>query len=99
MAEIRKTHPNLKFRSLSRHGDTHFSAHRHSDYKWVPKENFGEFPFYIYDTKTAMVLFENNNIEIYVVNHPTITKFFRAKFEKEWARAEIPNVPITKKQS
>lgn len=99
MAEIRKVRPELKFRSLARKGDTHFSAARHSEYRWVPESEFGEFPFYVYGHKTAMILFEEDNIEIFVINHPTVTEFFRAKFEKEWARAEIPDVPITVKRN
>ncbi|MCB1563077.1 MAG: helix-turn-helix transcriptional regulator [Alphaproteobacteria bacterium] len=93
MAEIRKTRPGFKFRSLSKKGDTHFSAHRHSEYRWVDPEQFGEFPFYIYGTKTAMILFERDNIEIFVINHPVVTGFFRAKFEKDWSRAEQPDTP------
>lgn len=88
MAEIRESHQSFRFRSLSRKDDTHFSAHRHSEYRWVPEDEFGEFPFYVYGQKTAMILFEEDNIEIFVINHPTVTSFFRAKFEKEWARAE-----------
>lgn len=96
MAEIRKSRTDFKFRSISRKNDTHFSAHRHSEYRWVSPEQFGEFPFYIYGSKTAMILFQKDNIEIFVINHPVVTGFFRTKFEKEWERAEIPDVPVTR---
>jgi len=90
MAHIKETQPDFKFRSLTNENDTHFSARRHSDYRWVSNEEFGAFPFYIYGKNTAMILFEKDQIEIFVIAHPAVTSFFRKKFEADWDRAKVP---------
>jgi transcriptional regulator with XRE-family HTH domain len=92
MAKLRTENSFLKFRSLIKEGDTHFSAARHSEYKWMRPEDFGYFPFYIYGKKTAMVMFEENDINIFILNHPLITKFYREQFEKMWAAAKNLNI-------
>ena len=90
MAELRAQHPGLRHRTLSKKNDTHFSAKRHSEYRWVPESEFGDFPLYVYGDKTAMILFEEDNIHIFIINHPKITRFYREQFNKMWDEAEIP---------
>lgn len=91
MAQIRQQNSNLRFRSLVKEGDSHFSAARHSEYKWLPASEFGPFPYYIFGDKTAMVMFEEDEIVIFILNHPLITKFHRQQFEKLWTKAESPD--------
>ena len=88
MAEIRKHRPDFKFRTLARQNDTHFSAARHSEYRWVPEKEFGDFPFYIFGEKTAMLMFEEDNSNIFIINHPKITEFYRVQFNKMWDAAQ-----------
>ena len=90
MADLKKNNQNLKFRSLVKEGDLHFSASRHSHYKWIPESNFGPFPYYIYGDKTAMIMFEEENITIFILDHPLITKFYRGQFETLWKNAQQP---------
>ncbi|GJL85457.1 MAG: hypothetical protein DHS20C02_12320 [Micavibrio sp.] len=90
MAEIRQKRKDLKFRSLVKQGDTHFSAARHSEYRWVPEKDFGDFPYYIFGNTTAMIMFEEDNITIFIIDHPLITKFYREQFEKLWASSKDP---------
>jgi len=89
MAKIREKCSDLKFRSLAKKGDTHFSAAKHSEYRWVGSKDFGDFPFYIFGNKTAMLMFEEDDIHIFIINHPVITAFYRAQFNKWWDNAEI----------
>jgi transcriptional regulator with XRE-family HTH domain len=90
MAQIKDSNPNLKFRSLVLQGDTHFSAARHSQYKWLPENSFGYFPFYVYGDKVAMITFEENDVNIFILNNSIILKFYREKFEKMWSQAIDP---------
>lgn len=91
MADLRQKFPGLRHRTLSRKNDTHFSAKRHSEYRWVPENEFGDFPLYVYGHKTAMIMFEENDIHIFIINHPKITKFYREQFNRMWEKAEIPD--------
>ncbi|MBI1300600.1 MAG: helix-turn-helix domain-containing protein [Alphaproteobacteria bacterium] len=90
MAEIRQKNKNLMFRSITKEGDKHFSASRHSEYKWVAERDFGPFPYYIFGNKTAMIMFEEDNITLFILDHPLITKFYRDQFEKMWLIAQDP---------
>ena len=91
MASIRDKNKDLRFRSLVKEGDTHFSAARHSEYKWISEDNFGPFPYYIFGNRTAMIMFEEENIPIFILDHPLITKFYREQFEKLWESAKAPS--------
>lgn len=92
MAKLREKYPKLNHRTLSKQDDTHFSAGKHSNYRWLHESDFGDFPFYILGHKTAMILFEGNNLTIIILNHPKITAFYRKQFEKMWDKAIIPSV-------
>ncbi len=87
MAKIRKNNPKLKFRSLIKEGDFHLSATRHSQYKWIDRNKFHDVPFYVYGEKTAIILFEDNNVTIFIINHPKLTKFYRGQFNIMWEKA------------
>ncbi|WP_309383997.1 helix-turn-helix transcriptional regulator [Cerasicoccus frondis] len=87
MAELRSKRIDYHFRSLAKEGDRHFSAHRHSQYRWIPEAEFADFPYYIYGDKTAMLLFEREDMHIFVITHPIITQFFRNQFNSMWDRA------------
>ncbi len=92
MAKLREKYPELRHRTLSKEGDIHFSAGKHSEYRWIPESEFGDFPFYIMGNKTAMILFEDNHLTIIILNNPKITAFYRKQFEKMWEKAIIPPV-------
>lgn len=91
MAQIRKNDPDLRFRSLVKKGDMHFSAARHSEYRWVSEENFSDIPFYIYGHNVATLIFEDDNIFIMVQSHPKLEKYYRSLFEQMWDKAERLN--------
>ncbi|MCD8520539.1 MAG: helix-turn-helix domain-containing protein [Alphaproteobacteria bacterium] len=56
--------PGLQCRVLTRKGDSHFSASAFAEYRWGDEGDFGDFPFYIYGKKTAMLVFEPGNVFI-----------------------------------
>lgn len=88
MPAIKKNKPNLRFRSIVKEGDTRLPAIYHSEYRSLPEQDFGDFPFYIYGDKTALMIFEEDDLNIFIINHPMVTKFYREIFEKSWRKAK-----------
>ena len=88
MAIIRESKPDFRFRTLVKKGDFHLSAARHSSYRWVDDEKFSDIPFYIYGDKTAMLLFEPDDIHIVIIKHPKLTDFYRTQFNMMWEKAQ-----------
>ncbi|HBH25848.1 MAG TPA: XRE family transcriptional regulator [Rhodospirillaceae bacterium] len=91
MAEISAANKAPISRSLGRKGDAHFPAKGHVAYRWIPDNQFGEFSFYVYGQKTAILLFTEEEIEIIIINNPRIAAHYRKQFNDMWAKAEIPN--------
>ena len=83
--------PYAKSRFLSKQNDKHFPASGHAEYRWIPESDFGDFPLYIYGNKTAMIMFEEDEISIFVIEHAKITAFYRKQFNENWNKATIPN--------
>lgn len=85
MAKIK----NLKFRILIKEGDMNLVARKYAEYRWASKEDFGEIPFYIYGNKTAIFSFQENEMHIFVIEHPLIAKFYKQQFEEKWAKSRL----------
>jgi len=74
------------FKILVQDGDEHHVA-RYAQYKSLKVENFGTVPFYIYGTKTAMLLFEENDVAVYIINNREIADAQRKQFNIIWSSA------------
>ena len=88
MPIIKRNKPNMRFRSIVKEGDQRLPAKHHSEYRALPEEEFGDFPFYIFGDKTALMMFEEDNVSIFVIDHPLVTKFYREIFDASWERAK-----------
>lgn len=80
--------PNLKMRILVRQGDTELPASAYAEYRSVPADSFGGLSLYVFGEKTALIVFKPDDVEVYVIDHPDITGFFRAEFMRHWRHAE-----------
>jgi transcriptional regulator with XRE-family HTH domain len=78
--------PGLHFRILIQENDTFLSA-SYATYKGLPKDIFGEISFYVYGDKTAIISFEDNDFNAFVLRHPRITSFYRREFDRLWKKA------------
>ncbi|MCB9988269.1 MAG: helix-turn-helix transcriptional regulator [Rhodospirillales bacterium] len=86
MAKIK----GVNFRILVEEGDRFFSASSYAHYKWTPKREFDNIPFYVFGDTVAIISFEENNIDIFSINHPLLADFYRKQFEQNWSRALMP---------
>lgn len=90
MKEIAKN-KKLTFRILTEEGDTRLAIPEYATYRWTQKERFSDIPFYIYGEKMAVILFEEKDVNVYVINNPKIAAAFKRQFMVLWEQSiEIP---------
>ncbi|MCI5061224.1 MAG: helix-turn-helix transcriptional regulator, partial [Alphaproteobacteria bacterium] len=71
---------NLNFRILVEEGDDNTVASSYASYRALPKEQFGTVPLYLYGDKTALIVFGEDDVEVFVVVHSAISQYFRSRF-------------------
>jgi transcriptional regulator with XRE-family HTH domain len=74
------------FKILVREGDTHHVASSYAQYKFVKPENFSSVPFYVYGSKTAIILFDEE-VAVYIIENNEIANAQRKQFGIAWAAA------------
>jgi len=79
---------NLSSQILIEEGSTDIVNSDYVEYKTIPKEHFGTLPLYMYGDKTALIIFSENDIEIYVIDQLAVTKYFRERFLVQWQEAK-----------
>ena len=79
---------NLSSKILIEEGSPDIIKTSYIKYKYLSKEKFGEVPLYIYKNKTALMVFSENNVEIYVINQSEVTQFFKNRFIANWNEAK-----------
>lgn len=80
----------LNFRILVKEGDYYFTASEYAQYRWINKSNFGSVPFYVYGSKTAIILFKPDDVIIYIINNPDIAYAMRIQFNAMWSLGSAP---------
>jgi transcriptional regulator with XRE-family HTH domain len=94
MSELRKN-KNFLIKILIQDGDYHFTVPEYAEYRWTSKKQFSSVPTYIYGTKKAEILFEKNNVFIFIIDHPKIAQTHKAIFDSMWDQAiRIPKDKI-----
>lgn len=78
----------LRCKFLIEEGDTNIVASHYAVYKQVDREGFGDIPLYIYGEKTALIVFKEDDVEVFTIKHPEITRYFRKRFLEMWGRAK-----------
>lgn len=88
MAAVNK---NYYFKVLVQEGDDYFAGSKYAEYRWIPKEQFGAVPFYVYGDKLAFIIFKENDVDVFVIEQKEITDAQRIQFETQWINAIKPN--------
>lgn len=78
--------PNLVCKVLVKEGDSNFAASGYSEYRWLQNDLFTSVPFYIFGTKMAIMLL-NEDPKIIVMNYPSITEAYKQQFNAFWQNA------------
>lgn len=80
--------PNLQSKILVEEGAKNLVNSTYTKYRSVPQNKMGQVPLYMYGEKTALIVFTKDDVEIFIINHASITRFFRGRFEMKWEDAE-----------
>ncbi len=77
----------LRCRFLIEEGDTNIVASNYATYKYMSRESFGDIPLYIYGDKTALIVFEDDMVEVFVIKQSEVTRYFKKRFHEMWNAA------------
>jgi hypothetical protein len=81
---------NIKVRVIVKEQDF-FSAPESTyiEYRWNPKQDVGNVPFYVYGDKFAILTFgEENPPQIVVISSKLVSKAYREQFEILWENSK-----------
>lgn len=79
---------NLNFRILVAEGDNNTVASDYASYRALPEDRFGNIPLYLYSDKAALIVFSEDDVEVFVIVHSAISKYFKNRFENTWEQAK-----------
>jgi transcriptional regulator with XRE-family HTH domain len=88
-AEMQQNKPR-RFRILVKEQDNKLSASGYATYRWLPADKFGKISFFVYAQKTAIISFEDDDFQAFIINHPKVSTFYRNEFEGLWSSANDP---------
>ncbi len=71
-------------------GDDFFPASDYAEYRWMPKSQFSTVPFYVYDEKLAILLFDNEP-KIILIDYPAVAQAYIKQFDAAWQSATKPS--------
>lgn len=82
----------VRMRCLIEEGDPNVGASEYCQYRWQPKENFSNVPFYVYGNKVAIVATSAPESPlILLIDNASIAQAYRRQFGAMWdAAINIP---------
>lgn len=86
----------VTFHAISCENDDLFIANNFGEYRWFPKDLFSEKAFYAYGNKLGFLNFEQDTMNIFVIEHSDFADAFRVLFEIAWDNVAI--VPSQQKE-
>lgn len=81
---------NYNFKVLLKHVDDYFPASNYIEYRWADENTFDKVPFYVYGDRFAILIFDKNNVSVYVLRNQRIADAYRKQFNISWEDASIP---------
>jgi transcriptional regulator with XRE-family HTH domain len=82
---------NFEQKIIIREGDMNFAVNYAStQYRWASANEFSPTPFYLYGERLAMVMFEDDNVSVFILDQPKITESYKILFMAAWERAKVP---------
>ncbi len=83
--------PNpIHMKIIVEEGDDFFTATKYAEYRWAQKEKFSNASFYVYGDKLAILLFEPDNVFVYVIDEKRVADEYRRQFDTLWEQAYEP---------
>lgn len=76
----------VRYKIIIAEGDSFMPAESYAEYRWAPKEQFYSIPMYIYGDKIGIIGFEEDTVNVFVIEHPFIAALCRRQFYELWDR-------------
>ncbi len=83
MGEIQKT-SKFSFKILVSEEEDYYAASDYAEYKYVSLDSFTSTPFYVYGDRLAMILFEPDDVTIYIIRNKELAEAQRKQFNIVW---------------
>lgn len=80
---------NFNFKIIVNEGEKNFIANEFAEYRWFPNHLFNEKTLYCHGTKLAFFDFEDDDLQIFVIDQPKFADSFRVLFNIAWDRVAI----------
>jgi len=87
MTAIKNT---LTFRVILEYGDTNYPYDSYIEYRWMPKGNFHDTPFYAYNNKLAFLKMTSESPEIILFEQSSMSAAFKNLFNVAWEQCIKP---------
>lgn len=83
---------DFEVRITAKQGNTNLIASSFAEYRWIPEHMFNEQSFYAYGDKLAFMIFEQDSVEIKILEKKQFADTFRMLFNLAWDSVTItPN--------
>ncbi len=89
----------LTYKITCQHGEVNFLGSGHAEYRWVPDHLWDERPFYVYGSKIGFINFQEQSVDVFVLDQKQFADSFRSMFNVIWETvAIVPPLPGHKPQ-
>lgn len=75
---------NLRFRAILKEGDEYFTA-SYAEYRYLSASYFTGVPTYLYGDKRAEILFDENEVTVFLTNNARLVEAQRKVFDILWS--------------
>lgn len=91
------TRTSVKYRILIKEGDDYMPGSSFGAiYHWTAGDQFHSVPYYVYGNKVAYIAFEENDVNVFVVENALLSQLHRRQFDEMWGRSIAPKILHTK---
>lgn len=73
----------INYKVILKNGDKNFAASKYVEYRWAPENSFHSVPFYVFEKKLAIFVFDEQPI-IILHHFPAIAEAYKSQFMALW---------------
>jgi hypothetical protein len=68
-------------------------AYSTTEYRLLPEDQFTGIPFSVYGTKLAIINFQPDDVQVFIIDEPNIAEAFTVSFFALWNTCKEPSRP------
>lgn len=90
MEDIASQNPKFRMRILIKEGDLFMPAKGYADYRWMDKTYYEGVSFYVFGSRLAIMIFENDGVYICTIQNQKVADAYRRQFNLAWDAGKAP---------